>query len=136
MPKQAKNLSELVGEEKGFALTVAEMKEMVEQFKAKFGGYSRKFVNMFYDKAGIAQIAWEQKMKDGTFQALPLGRLISVYEYPEQNGTKAWKEHKYDSDFPYLFWEECYRQIGAYIAKKEYAQKMELLDLENIAKTI
>ncbi len=130
MPKKKETtFADITGEIKDFELNRPEMKELIAQFTEEFGGFSRKELNQFYEKYGVARVIWKQKKIDGEMNEFPFGKIVAAIEIPGKSGTKAFKEHKYFSDIPFEFWERAYNQCHRYIAQMEYAERQSLLQL-------
>lgn len=129
-------LDDIAGKPEKVIFPKEHMEEFADKLKEKFGEFSRKGLHRFYSKANIAKIAWGIKKKDGSEEKFPYGKVVSVLQYPDMEGSKIWKGYSLVGNIPFTFWEDLYFQTCKYFSKNEFIEQKKLEGLEQLAESI
>lgn len=114
---------------------VEHMEEFAQKLKDKFGDSGRRGLNKFYQKAGIATVAWGMKF-EGAIEKIPFGKIVTIIHYPNMKGQKIWKDYILRTEFPFEFWEDLFYQTHRHFAKETFIEQKKIEGLEELASSI
>lgn len=137
MGKRATTLDDFGDKPEKIVFPVAHMEEFASKLKEKFGEFSSKGLNRFYQKANIAKIIWGIKQKDSEeIIRFPSGNVRAIYHYPNMQGQRIWKTYLLETEYPFTFWEELYYQTCRHFAKIDFIDQKKLEGLQQLADSI